>query len=119
MPLMLSLLAVTATCVPSVNPDNTNSQVVEKFFAALNAADQEGMGSYLKPGAMFVIGPGDQLELAGFLGSLSPGARIDVSNVKSAEGNSVTLDFKSSEGNAGQATVKLEGGCITQLAAAH
>ena len=116
MSLVLSMLAVTATCVPVDNPRLTKIETVATFFAALNSGDQPGMGALIKPGTRFILGPGDTLDLAELLGMLPPGSRLDISNVTLDTDGNVTADTLSSDGTRGMAVIKVEGGCITEVA---
>ena len=115
MSLVLSILAVTATCVPVDTPKLTKIETVTAFFTALNAGDQPGMGALIKPGTQFVLAAGDTLDLAQLLGMLPAGARLDASDIKLDTDGNVTANTVTSDGVKGVALVKVEGGCITEL----
>lgn len=115
MSLVLSMLAVTATCVPVDKPKLSKVETVTAFFAAINTGDHPGLGALIKPGSRVTLGPGDTLDLAELLGMIPAGMRIDPSNIKlDAEGD-VTADTLASDGTKGTAVIKVEGGCITGL----
>jgi hypothetical protein len=110
------MLAVTATCVPSDSPKLTKLETAASFFDAFNKGDQAAMGSLIKPGARMVMGPGDTLELAGLLSNIPAGARLEVKDMTLDDAGNVVVRTRGSDGTDATGLIKLEGGCIVELA---
>lgn len=116
MSLVLGMLAVTATCVPSANPPLTKLEAAAAFFEAFNKSDQAAMGSLIKPGARLVMGPGDSLDLADMLGNIPAGARLEVKEMKLDDAGNVVIRTLSSDGHDATGIIKFDGGCIAEMA---
>lgn len=119
MSFILAMLAVTATCVPSDTPKLTKLETASAFFDAFNKGDHAAMGSLIKPGALMVMAPGDTLELAGLLSAIPAGARLEVKDMKFDDAGNVLIRTHSSDGTDATGIMKLEGGCIVELAHQH
>ncbi|MCW3849189.1 hypothetical protein OF829_18270 [Sphingomonas sp. LB-2] len=115
MSLVLAMLAVTATCVPSDAPKLTKLEVATGFFAAFNGGDQAGMGSFIKPGALMIRGPGESMELASLLSNVPPDARIEVTDMKLDDAGNVVVHSRDDQGHETMGMIKLEGGCISEI----
>jgi hypothetical protein len=116
MSVVLAMLAVTATCVPSDNPKLTKLETASAFFDAFNKGDHAAMGALIKPGALMVMAPGDSLELAGLLSNIPAGARLEVKEMTFDDAGNVVVRTHSSDGTDATGMIKLEGGCIVELA---
>ena len=115
MSVVLAMLAVTATCVPSDQPKLTKLETANAFFTAFNAHDQATLGSLLKPGARIVMGPNDSLELADLLGQMPAEAKLEVVSVTLNDAGDVVARTKGNDGHENIGIMKIEGGCIAQL----
>jgi hypothetical protein len=115
MSLFLGMLAVTASCVPTDKPKQTNIQVATAFFAAFNANDTVALGAMIKPGTRMIMGPGDSLELAELLGMMPAGATLEPLEMKAGTDGTVVVKTRSNDGLEGTGTLKFEGGCIVEL----
>lgn len=118
MPLMLSLLAITASCVPAAKPAQTDVAVATSFFAAINANDQTALGALLKPGARY-ISPSQQIDfdLAETLGIIGErGAQLKLLDAKpGTEKGTVTIRTQIAGDPEQIGTVKVEGGCVAGM----
>ncbi|MDF7774484.1 hypothetical protein P1X14_04430 [Sphingomonas sp. AOB5] len=118
MPLMLSLLAVTASCVPVAQPAKTDVATTRSFFAAINANDQAVLGTMVKAGSRY-LSPSQQIDfdLVETLGMIGErGAQLKLIDATPAsEKDSVTIRTQIAGQPEQVGTVKLEGGCVTGL----
>ena len=115
MSLVLSLLTVTATCVPADAPTLTKLEVATNFFAAFNKGDHAAMGALIKPGARMLMGPGDAMDLAGLLSNVPPNAQLEVKDMTLDDAGNVVVRTHSSDGTDATGMIKIEGGCIAEL----
>ena len=119
MSLMVAMLAVTATCVPSDNPKLTKLETASAFFDAFNKGDHAAMGALIKPDTRMVMGPGDSLPLDALLSNIPAGARLEVKEMKFDDAGNVLVRTHSSDGTDATGLIKLEGGCIVELEHQH
>ena len=120
MSVVLAMLAVTATCVPSDSPKLTKLETASAFFEAFNKGDHAAMGALIKPDARMVMGSeGDTLPLAELLSNIPAGARLEVKEMKLDDAGNVIVRTHSSDGTDATGLIKLEGGCIVELEHQH
>lgn len=119
MSVVLAMLAVTASCVPTDKPKLTRLETAAAFFTALNSQDHATLGTLIKPGARLVMGPDDSLDLAELLGMMPPDAKLEAKSMALDEAGNVVVKTLSSDGTAATGLLKIEGGCITGLEHRH
>jgi hypothetical protein len=114
MSLILSMLAVTASCVPNAASPRPGTAVVQDFYTAVKANDEAAVGSLIKPGTLFVQGS-HTVDLATLLtmllaNDLSPLQLVDITDTP--EG----VRMRSTTGNRSTtAYFQIDGGCITEM----
>jgi hypothetical protein len=116
MSLILTLLAVTATCTP--NPAaKPNVETVKAFIGAINARDEAAIGSFVKADATFVMEPGEApiklVEILSMLATSSDHGQIEIlAATDTPDGVTVRTKTGDREMNA---LLKLEGGCVVAM----
>jgi hypothetical protein len=119
MSVVLAMLAVTASCVPSDNPKLTKLETAAAFFTALNSQDHATLGALIKPGARLVMGPDDSLDLAELLGMMPADAKLEAKSMTLDDAGNVVVKTRSSDGTDATGLIRIEGGCVTGLEHQH
>lgn len=118
--ILLSLLlstSITATCVPSANPDETREEVVDSFFDAVGRHDAAKIGAYIKPGATLVMGD-DSMDLAEMMSAVNPDAKLTVLDKKFNTDKTIIVHYRVNTGTDSDETavsVSQDGGCIVRI----
>ena len=122
MSIVVSLLAVTATCTPVTMPPPINDAIVRKFFAAIAANDDAAIGKLLKPGARY-FEPDDSKglpldELLGMMTAQQKGGMLKLVDLAATDKPGVIeIVTQAEDGPKRVGRVKLEGGCIAEMEA--
>lgn len=122
MSIVVSLLAITATCTPVTMTPPMNDAIVRKFFAAIAANDEAAIGALLKPGARY-FEPDDSKglpldELLGLMTAQKKGGMlklIDLAETDKPDEVEIVTQAEDEPKRVG--LVKLEGGCIVEMEA--
>lgn len=117
MSLILTLLSVTATCVPATPASMPDVETARAFIGAVNARDAVALGAFVKPDATFVMAPGEApmklVEILSMLVTSSDHGKLDILDISNTT-DGVALRTKTGDREM-NSLLKLEGGCIVSM----